>query len=143
MNVKLEDLMPDVEMKPPYPAADVDELISDFIAVVGPIPHPDYVDLIRRHAGGAGPIGTQNYLVLWPIDDVVLQTTIFEKTARSSRLLLFAGDGGDTVFAFDRSDPSWPIISLPLTSASPEDRKSFAPTFSELIKRLAADESPL
>ena len=140
---ELEALLPEVAMNAPYPAADVDELVADFVGEIGPIPHQDYLDFMRRHAGGAGPVGSSSYLTIWPLEEVIWQTENFNKTEPASKLLLFAGDGGDTAFAFDRGGRNWPIISLSMTSVSPEDRKQIALTFSEFIKRLASDELPI
>lgn len=137
---KLEDLIPRVRLNPPYSAAEIDKLVADFIGEVGPIPHKDYLDFMRRHAGGAGPVGSSSYITIWPLEEVIWQTENFDETEPGLKLLLFAGDGGDTAFAFDRDCRNWPIISLSMTSVSPEDRKQIALTFSEFIKLLAEDK---
>ena len=127
-------------MRPAYRADEIDEVFPAFAADVGNVPHADYLEFMRQHNGCDGPVGREGYICIWPLEDVILQTEAFRKAESQSKLLLFAGDGGDTAYAFDRADPGWPIIALSLTSISPEDRKRVASTFSEFVKRLAADE---
>lgn len=143
MNDDLDKLLPDVVMRSPYPATEVDELIADFVGEVGPIPHHDYLEFIRRHAGGDGPVGSNSYITIWPLEEVISGTEETGAPELAPGLLLFAGDGGDTAYAFDRQDPKWPIVSVPLVGLSRKELKFVAPTFSEFIKRLAADELPI
>lgn len=140
MQTQLEALLHDVTMRPPYPTQDVEELIADFVEEVGNIPHTDYLEFMRRHAGCDGPVGRRGYLTLWPLDEVVSATEEARASEFAPGLLLFAGDGGDGAYAFDRQDPRWPIVSVPLVGLSRKEMKFVALTFSEFIRRLIADE---
>ncbi len=140
---ELEALLPEVTMNAPYPAADVDELVADFVGEIGPIPHQDYLAFMRRHAGGAGPAGYKSYIVLWPLEEVISAAEELKVDQFAPGLLLFGGDGGNEAFAFDRQEAGWPIVSVPLVGLSRKEMKFVAPTFSEFIKRLASDELPI
>lgn len=136
MNVDVEQLLSETEMDPPCPP---DEL-ADFIEIVGPVPHQDYLDFMAKHNGCGGPIGREGYIVLWPLDEVVSTSEQPFAAEGAPGLLLFGGDGANEVFAFDRYDPKWPIVNVPFICMSREDIRFVAATFTELIQRLAADE---
>jgi len=140
MRNELDDLLPEVKMRPPYPVEEIDELFADFVDEVGDIPHKDYLAFMRRHNGGDGPVGHDGYVTIWPLEEVISGTEEAGTPEFAPGLLLFAGDGGNEAFAFDRHDPSWPIVSVPLVGLSRKEMKFVASTFSEFIKRLAADE---
>lgn len=71
---ELDALLPDVRMRPPYPVTEADELIADFIAEVGPIPHKDYLDFMREHNGCDGLVGREGNISLWPLEEALLWT---------------------------------------------------------------------
>jgi hypothetical protein len=124
------------------PSCPPDEL-ADFIDMVGPVPHQDYLDFIAKHNGCDGAVGEDGYLRLWSLDNVIARTEGAHVAEFAPGLLLFGGDGGNEAFAFDRQDPKWPIVMVPLVGLSREDMKFVAGTFTELIQRLATDELPI
>lgn len=138
MSTVIEGLLSETEMQPPCPP---DEL-ADFTEMVGPVPHRDYLEFIARHNGCDGPVGTEGYIGLWPIDEVISGTEQANTEEFAPGLLLFGGDGGNEAFAFDRQDPAWPIVMVPLVGMSRKEMKFVAGTFTEFIRRLAADELP-
>jgi hypothetical protein len=114
--------------------ATLDETDS-LVSTIGPILDEPYAQFIRRHNGGAGLVGKSTYLETWRIGDALKYTkTISDIT---ERLFLFGTDGGDTAYGFDRSDPLWPVMSVSLTSASPENLLRIADSFTDLLQRLA------
>ena len=129
-------------MNDPYPAAGLEGLISDFVHEVGPIPHQDYLDFMRRHAGGAGPAGSKSYITLWPLEEIVSAAKELGTEEYAPGLLLFGGDGGNEGFAFDRRGAGWPIVSVPLIGLSRKEAQYIAATFTEFIKLLAKDGLP-
>lgn len=140
MDVDLEALLPEVTMRPAYPPQDVDQLVADFVAEVGCIPHQDYLGFMRRHAGCDGPVGRRGYLTLWPLDEVISANEEACTAEFAPGLLVFAGDGGDEAYAFDRQTAGWPIVTVPLVGLSRKEMKPVASTFSEFIRKLAKDE---
>jgi len=136
----LDRLIPEVTMRPAYPTGELEALISDFVAEVGKIPHQDYLDFIRRHAGCDGPVGKNGYIRIWPLENVLLRTEQADVDQFAPGLLLFAGDGGGEAYAFDRQTAGWPIVTVPLVGLSRKEMKPVAATFSEFIRKLANDE---
>lgn len=139
MTIDIEQLLSETTMRPPCPA---DEL-ADFIEMVGPVPHQDYLDFIAKHNGCDGSIGEEGYVRIWSLDNVIARTEGSNVAELAPGLLLFGGDGGNEAFAFDRQDPKWPIVMVPLVGMSRKDMKFVAGTFTEFIERLAADELPI
>jgi hypothetical protein len=137
---ELDELLPEVTMRPAYPPEEAEELFADFIGEVGDIPHKDYLEFMRRHNGGDGAVGQKGYITIWPLEEVILATEKAGANEFAPGLLLFAGDGGGTAYAFDRQDPRWPIVEVELVSISRKEMKFVALTFSEFIRRLAADK---
>lgn len=140
---EIEQLLANVVMNAPYPPSDVNTLIAGFIREIGPIPHKDYLDFMRRHAGGAGPVGSKSYITLWPLEEIISAAEELETERYAPGLLFFGGDGGNEGFAFDRQQAGWPIVSVPLIGMSRKEMKFVAATFTEFIKRLAADDLPI
>ena len=136
MNDNLDRLLPDFEMLPAAPADEV----ADFLKIVGDVPHRDYLEFMVRHNGGDGPVGKEGYLRLWPLDQVVAGTEEYGALDFAPGLLLFGGSGGNEAFAFDRHDPKWPIVMVPLVCMSRDDMIFVAGSFTEFIERLAADQ---
>lgn len=136
MNSKIAQLLSEATKRPPCTPVE----LANFIEMVGPIPHQDYLDFIAKQNGCEGPIGSEGYVVLWPIDEVILGTEQVNTAEFAPGLLLFGGDGGNEAFAFDREDPKWPIVMVPLIGMSRNDMKFLAGTFTEFIERLAKDE---
>lgn len=91
MESELEALTPEVSLQPPYPPEELEPIMADFVAHVGPIPHQDYLNLLRRHAGGSGPVGDRGYLVLWALDEVISANEDACNEEFAPGLLLFAG----------------------------------------------------
>jgi hypothetical protein len=133
--MEIDQLLSQATMRPPCPP---DEL-TDFVKIVGPIPHQDYLGFMSRCNGCDGPIGNEGYVSLWSLDEVVAST---EKLCDefAPGLLLFGGDGGNGAFAFDRSDPTWPIVVVPLIGMSRKEMRVIDTTFSGFIRRLAEDD---
>jgi hypothetical protein len=140
MATELDSLLPEVKMRAPLPLGEVDEVFTDFIAEVGPMPHKDYLAFMRAHNGCDGPVGKEGVISIWPLEDVVSGTEGYNVEEFAPGLLLFAGDGGGTGYAFDRQDPRWPVVEVELVSISRDEMKFVAPTFSEFIRKLANDE---
>jgi hypothetical protein len=118
MPTELDALMPAVTMRPPFPPDEAAELFGDFIAEVGPIPHNDYLAFMREHNGCDGPVGQEGNISIWPLEEVISATEGYHVSEFAPGLLLFGSDGGNEAYAFDRQDPRWPIVSVPLVGLS-------------------------
>jgi hypothetical protein len=129
-------LLPRATMNPPCSPKE----LGGFLKYVGAIPHPDYLAFMKAHNGCAGPAGTKSYVTIWPLEEVTRASDEAGVPNWAPGLLLFAGDGGDRSYAFDRSNPCWPIVSVSLSSMSRTEMEFIASTFSDFIRRVAADE---
>jgi len=138
MTVEIEQLLSQTTMRPSCPP---DEL-ADFIEMVGPVPHKDYLDFIAKHNGCDGAVGAEGYVRLWSLDNVIARTEGANVAEFAPGLLLFGSDGGNEAFAFDRQDRKWPIVTVPMVGMSRQEIKYVAGTFAEFIQRIAADELP-
>lgn len=132
----LDSLLPEVTMRSPLSSGEME----DFVKKAGKVPHQDYLDFMKRHNGCDGPVGKESYVRIWTLSHVLTGTAEAGTGEFAPGLLLFGGDGGDTAYAFDRCDPDWPIVSVSLSAMSRDEMQPVAKTFSEFIRRLAADE---
>jgi hypothetical protein len=57
----------------------------------------DYISFLRSCNGARGPIG-ETWLEIWPVTEV---ETVAAGPVRYEGVLLFAGDGANTVYGFD------------------------------------------
>lgn len=140
MTTELDSMLPEVTMRPSLPPKESDELIAEFIAEVGSMPHQDYLGFMRAHNGCDGPVGERGVISIWPLEEVISATESYSVEEFAPGLLLFAGDGGGTGYAFDREDPRWPIVEVELVSMSRDEMKFVAATFAEFIRKLSNDE---
>src|SRR6266566_5665103 len=117
MRTDLGRLLDGFELNPPASAVEIDS----FLQAVGRVPDMDYLEFMKEHNGGEGIIGDLGYLIIWSLSEALQNTQDYRIDDVRAGLLLFATDGGDKAFAFDRAQLNWPIVSVSLTSASPED----------------------
>lgn len=136
MAANIEQLLSEATMRPPCPPNEM----AEFQKLVGPIPHQDYLDFMAKHNGCDGPVGEEGYVRIWPLGNVLARTDELDAAEFAPGLLLFGGDGGNEAFAFDRQDPQWPIVMVPLVGLSRKDMRFVAATFSDFVRRLAADD---
>lgn len=104
---------------------------------VAEIRDEDYRSFIRAHNGGEGFVG-EGYLVIDGIDSIL--ATLHRASEYGTAFLPFGSDGSDGLFAFDTSASNWPVLVLPLTSASPEDVRQVALGFRDFIEKLSRGE---
>jgi hypothetical protein len=136
MNPQLAAILSRVTFRQPCPV----DVVEDYLRIAGPNPHEDYLSLMREHDGFDGPLGKASYLGLWPLDESISGTEVSGTTEFAPGLLLFAGDGGDTAYAFDRQNPGWPIVAVSLTDLSRDQMQFVAATFTEFLRRMSSDE---
>ena len=61
---------------------------------------PDYLAFMHAHNGGEGPVGEENYVRLLRLDEVPAYNTACAALEGVSGYLIFASEGGNTVYAF-------------------------------------------
>lgn len=90
---RIDELTTEMERRPPGRAEPV-ILLARQLGIDLP---RDYISFIRRSDGARGAIG-ENWLEIWPVTEV---ETVAAGPVRYERVLLFAGDGANTVYGFD------------------------------------------
>jgi hypothetical protein len=91
---ELETLLAKVSRRDPAAA----ELLDRLAAASG-VPLPaDYVAFMRSSDGGAGDVGDA-WVEIWPVERVEAE---LESNFPYEGVVLFAGDGANTVYGFDR-----------------------------------------
>lgn len=94
MDDRLEALIGGLDRRPP---ADVAALV-EIAAARGVTLPSDYVEFMTQSDGGDGDVGL-SWLELWPVAEIRDAAEASEQ--RYDGVLLFAGDGGNTVYGFD------------------------------------------
>jgi hypothetical protein len=87
-----------------------DNALDDLSRALGVGLPGDYVELLKLTNGGEGFVGEVSYLMLWPVEEILERN---KKLEADNKLVLFASNGGDAAFAFDRSSPGMPIVEIP------------------------------
>jgi hypothetical protein len=103
-----------------------------------PLP-ADYVQFLGRMNGGEGFVG-KNYLMAWPVEDLIEHNNGYHVEQRTPGLFLFGSNGGGEAFAFDaRSTPSV-IVAVPFIVLDLEDAIVIAPSFTAFLQHLYRSE---
>jgi SMI1 / KNR4 family (SUKH-1) len=99
----------------------------------------DYVQFLKRMNGGEGFVG-KNYLMAWPVEDLVQFNKELFVDVAAPDLFLFGSSGGGEEFAFDaRSSP--PLIVAVPSIVSLEDAITIAQDFNSFLQHLYQSES--
>lgn len=112
-----------------------EQLREQLRGVLSEILDEDYRSFIEAHDGGEGFIG-DSYLVLDSIENSL--ATLDRARHYGPSFFPFGGDGGDGLYVFDTATVGWPVLMLPLTSASSEDIRQVASGFRGFIDKLAS-----
>jgi hypothetical protein len=99
----------------------------------------DYVQFLRRMNGGEGFVG-KNYLMAWPVEDLIRFNKDFFVDVAAPELFLFGSSGGGEEFAFDTRSSPLLIVAVP-SIVSLEDAITIAPDFNSFLQHLYQSES--
>lgn len=62
----------------------------------------EYRQFMTKHNGAEGAIGEKNYLVIWPVEEIVELNEAYGVSEFTPSLVYFGSDGGGTAYAFDK-----------------------------------------
>jgi hypothetical protein len=93
----------------------------------------DYIGVLHRHDGAEGWIGDQ-YLALWPANEVIANNVTLETERLIPGNLLFATDGGGEAFGFDGRDA---VVMVPLVGMSVDTVVKLGPTLGDWLVQLS------
>jgi hypothetical protein len=98
----------------------------------------DYVKFLEQMNGGEGFVG-ENYLMAWPVEDLVQNNTDYQVAEYAPGLFLFGSNGGGEAFAFDIRSAPLPIVAVPFI-LDLDDAIVIAPNFNAFLQHLYASE---
>jgi hypothetical protein len=94
MHPEVERLLAKVVRRSPADPA----LLRELVARAGIVLADDYIAFMESSDGGEGDVGNR-WVEIWPVARVLEQ---LESAPHYDGVVLFAGDGANTVFGFDR-----------------------------------------
>ena len=97
---KLLTLMSDMKLNAP---CNYDKLIKIENEFNFNLPN-DYVEFMKKHDGGEGPIGKYGYLAVWNVEEVFSYNYEKNGPVLSDDILFFSSDRGGTIFAFKKDN---------------------------------------
>jgi hypothetical protein len=130
MDDGLRDLVANLDTRPP---GDVAALKAAAGAHGVELPG-DYLDFMASSDGADGNVG-ERYIELWPVQRV-LETALGETPYDG--VLLFAGNGANTIYGFD-GQSAGEIVEGDWIGLAPDELIPHGRTLTELLENLAAD----
>ena len=99
-------------------------------------PH-QYIEFMRFSNGAEGAIGPNNYLVIWPVNEIKELNEGYAVDEFTPGLALFGGDGGNTAYAFDTRFEEMPIVTVPMDDRDMSLAEQCGATFNEFLEYLS------
>jgi len=93
-----------------------------------------YKEFMLRYNGAEGELGENNYLVLWPLEEIVSLNEGYEVSKYTPDFIYFGSDGGGMAYAFDKRTTPISYIELPFESI--EDVNTISNSFNSFIRSL-------
>jgi len=72
----------------------------------------DYAEFLRHANGGEGFVGP-DYIILWPVEDLLDLNQAYQVGDYAPGLFLFGSNGGGEALAFDLRVETTPVVSVP------------------------------
>lgn len=73
----------------------------------------DYKQFVLAYDGGEGCVGSNSYLVLWTLNDIIELNEAYAVNQFAPGLILFGTDGADTAYAYDMRTDKKMIVEVP------------------------------
>ena len=121
------------EHNPPLPEADYQHYARLLTGKVS----PDYLAFMHAHNGGEGPVGEENYVRLLRLDEIPAYNAACTDLEGVSGYLIFASDGGNTVYAFRGADA---VVEFDHIGLEPDEALHIAEDFTGFLTSLSATE---
>jgi hypothetical protein len=99
----------------------------------------DYVEFLGQANGGEGFVG-KNYLMAWPVEDLIQFNKEYHVDESAPGLFLFGSSGGGEAFAFDTRTVPPSIVAVPFIVLDLEDAIAIAPNFNAFLQHLYTSE---
>jgi hypothetical protein len=95
-----------------------------------------YRALMNRSNGYEGFVAGNNFIVIWPVEEIVELNDGSGVAEFAPGLVLFGSDGGGTGFAFDRRKEGLPVVEVPFIGMSLSEAKLRGNSFEEFLMAL-------
>jgi hypothetical protein len=99
----------------------------------------DYRGFMELSNGGAGIVGSSNYLIIWPLDKLIQMNIAYQVKEYAPGLILFGSNGGGEGYAFDARTTAMPIVSVPFVGMDLSLLQVVARTFANFLTILRED----
>jgi hypothetical protein len=73
----------------------------------------DYAEFLSQCNGGEGFVGSNAYLILWRVEELLPHNAAYEVNEYAPGLLVFGSDGGGEALAFDTAAQGFPVVTVP------------------------------
>ena len=135
MEIKVRRILDGLRFKaaPAPPAA-----MAKLRDVVGVRLPNEYLELLEEMNGCEGPIGDANYVMICPIEDVILGQEGDLVHRQFPGVVVFATDGGDVAYAFDTRSTEMSIVETSFSDPTAFPPKVVGRTLSEWLQYLIA-----
>jgi len=97
-----------------------------------------YVEFLKYSNGAEGKIGESGYLLIWSVEEVKELNDGYNVAEFVSGFLLFGGDGGGELYAFDTRYNEMPIVNVPAICIDFDDVRFCGNTFAEFLTHVAS-----
>lgn len=94
----------------------------------------EYVDFLLQFNGVEGPIGEENYIRLWRVEEIPILNKEYEVEIYAPGFLIIGSDGGGESIAFDFRHDKVPVSLLPFIGMSAETAISIGSDFRDFLK---------
>ena len=135
MSMDYLQYMAEMEMGEPSLKEDLDAA-ENSLGIVFPA---EYRRFMLKTNGAEGSIGKSNYLVIWPVEEIVELNEEYGVAEFTPGLIYFGSDGGGMAYAFDVREEVTRFVRFPFDSIHIEDEEIVATVFNDFIKALYDD----
>jgi hypothetical protein len=99
----------------------------------------EYLDFMLSSDGGAGPVGENSYLQIWPVGDLSeLNDDLDYVTDDYPDWLFFGSNGGGMWFAFDKSQHPMSVVAVDMID--PDNHEVMGASFEDFLEKLYTAE---
>jgi hypothetical protein len=113
------------------------ELLKDLEGWLGKTLPADYTELMGKSNGVEGFVSEDQFLVLWPVENLKHMNELYAINEFAPGLLLIGSDGGDTGFALDTRNDPMDIKAIPFVGMSHAEAKTVGANLGNFIDWLS------
>jgi hypothetical protein len=139
MDSTLKELLSEFYGNAPAPPDSI-SLLQEHFRKFGKSLPSDLRQILEERDGAEGFVGG-HYVVIWGTAEIVEYNKSYGAPEHASGLILFGSNGGGEAFAFDARSSGLPVVKVPFVGMQLKLVEMLAPTFTELLKKWAADTS--